>query len=45
VISYGSSAAELTRTTQTIGLADGPEIVTRIFQGKVQGRTVVDVSA
>ena len=36
---------KLARTTQTIGLADVPEIAARIFQGKVQGRTVVDVNA
>jgi acrylyl-CoA reductase (NADPH) len=36
---------KLARTTQTVGLADVPEIAARIFQGKVQGRTVVDVNA
>jgi acrylyl-CoA reductase (NADPH) len=36
---------KLARTTQTVGLADVPEIVARIFQGKVQGRTVIDVNA
>ncbi|MFF0952873.1 MDR family oxidoreductase [Rhizobium leguminosarum] len=36
---------KLARTTQTVGLADVPDVVGRIFQGKVQGRTVVDVNA
>ena len=27
-----------------VGLAEVPEVVTRMFEGKVQGRTVVDVN-
>jgi acrylyl-CoA reductase (NADPH) len=37
--------AKLARTMRVIGLAEVPAIVGRIFEGKVQGRTVVDVSA
>jgi len=37
--------AKLARTTRVIGLAEVPGIVGRIFEGKVQGRTVVDVNA
>jgi len=36
---------KLARTTQMAGLAEIPEIVGRMFAGKVQGRTVVDVNA
>jgi len=36
---------KLSRTTQMAGLAEIPEIVGRMFAGKVQGRTVVDVNA
>lgn len=36
---------KLARTTQVIGLAQVPGIVGRIFEGKVQGRTIVDVNA
>jgi acrylyl-CoA reductase (NADPH) len=36
---------KLARTTQIIGLAEIPETVGRMFAGKVQGRTVVDVNA
>jgi acrylyl-CoA reductase (NADPH) len=36
---------KLARTTQMVGLAEVPEIVGRMFAGKVQGRTVVDVNA
>ena len=37
--------AKLARTMRVIGLAEVPAIVSRIFEGKVQGRTVVDVNA
>lgn len=36
---------KLTRTTQVVGLADVPDVARRILQGKIQGRTVVDVNA
>jgi acrylyl-CoA reductase (NADPH) len=36
---------KLARTTQVIGLAEVPGIVGQIFEGKVQGRTIVDVNA
>jgi acrylyl-CoA reductase (NADPH) len=36
---------KLALTTRTVGLADVPEVVGRMFEGKVQGRTVVDVNA
>lgn len=36
---------KLARTTQVVGLADVPGVVDRILEGKVQGRTVVDVNA
>jgi acrylyl-CoA reductase (NADPH) len=36
---------KLARTTRTVGLADVPDVVTRMLAGKVQGRTVVDVNA
>lgn len=36
--------AKLERTTTVVGLADVPEIAKLILQGKVQGRTVVDVN-
>lgn len=35
---------KLTRATQVVGLADVPAVVSRILEGKVQGRVVVDVS-
>ena len=35
---------KLARTTRMVGLAEVPEVVTRMFEGKVQGRTVVDVN-
>lgn len=35
---------KLARTTQVIGLAEVPRIVGRIFEGKIQGRTIVDVN-
>ncbi|NQD91105.1 oxidoreductase [Pseudomonas sp. CrR25] len=37
--------SKLARTTQVIGLAEVPAVVGRMFAGKVQGRTVVDVNA
>ena len=37
--------SKLARTTQVVGLAEVPAIVGRMFEGKVQGRTVVDVNA
>jgi len=36
---------KLARTTQVVGLAEVPDVVRRMFAGKVQGRTVVDVNA
>jgi acrylyl-CoA reductase (NADPH) len=36
---------KLARTTKVVGLADVPGIAPLILQGKVQGRTVVDVNA
>ena len=36
---------KLARTTQVVGLAAVPAIAERMFEGKVQGRTVVDVNA
>jgi hypothetical protein len=36
---------KLARTTQTVSLADVPNVVARMFEGKVQGRIVVDVNA
>jgi acrylyl-CoA reductase (NADPH) len=36
---------KLARTTQVVGLAEVPDVVGRMFEGKVQGRTVVDVNA
>ncbi|CAE6786730.1 Acrylyl-CoA reductase AcuI [Paraburkholderia nemoris] len=36
---------KLARTTQVIGLTDVPAVVGRMFGGRVQGRTVVDVNA
>lgn len=36
---------KLARTTHVVGLAEVPEVIERLFEGKVQGRTVVDVNA
>jgi len=36
---------KLARTTQVVGLTEVPDVVRRMFAGKVQGRTVVDVNA
>lgn len=36
---------KLARTTQTIGLAEVPALAEQVLQGRVQGRTVVDVNA
>lgn len=36
---------KLSRTTREVGLADVPAVVARIFEGQIQGRTVVDVNA
>jgi acrylyl-CoA reductase (NADPH) len=36
---------KLARTTQMVGLAEVPAVVGRMFEGKVRGRTVVDVNA
>lgn len=36
---------KLARTTRVIGLAEVPDVAKRVLQGKVQGRTVVDVNA
>jgi len=36
---------KLARTTQMIGLAEVPALAGRVLQGRVQGRTVVDVNA
>jgi acrylyl-CoA reductase (NADPH) len=37
--------SKLARTTQVVGLAEVPAVVERMFEGKVQGRTIVDVNA
>jgi len=37
--------SKLARTTQLVGLAEVPAVVGRMFDGKVQGRVVVDVNA
>ena len=37
--------SKLARTTHMIGLAELPAIASRMFEGTVQGRTVVDVNA
>lgn len=36
---------KLARTTQVVGLAEVPAIAGRVLEGKVRGRTVVDVNA
>ncbi len=36
---------KLARTTQVVGLAEVPAVIGRMLEGKVQGRTVVDVNA
>ena len=36
---------KLARTTKVIGLAEVPALAGQVLQGKVQGRTVVDVNA
>lgn len=36
---------KLARTTQVVGLAQVPEVAAQVLQGKVRGRTVVDVNA
>jgi acrylyl-CoA reductase (NADPH) len=36
---------KLARTTQVVGLAEVPAVLGRMFEGKVRGRTVVDVNA
>ena len=36
---------KLARTTQVVGLAEVPAAIGRMFEGKVRGRTVVDVNA
>jgi acrylyl-CoA reductase (NADPH) len=36
---------KLGRTTKVIGLAQVPEVASQVLAGKVQGRTIVDVSA
>jgi len=37
--------SKLARTTQVVGLAEVPVVVERMLEGKVRGRTVVDVNA
>ncbi|UZE20849.1 oxidoreductase [Pseudomonas sp. B21-054] len=37
--------AKLARTTQVVGLAEVPAVAGRMLEGKVRGRTVVDVNA
>ncbi|ATM95628.1 putative quinone oxidoreductase [Yersinia frederiksenii] len=37
--------SKLEQTTQVVGLADVPDVIGRMFQGQVRGRTVVDVNA
>jgi acrylyl-CoA reductase (NADPH) len=38
-------AEKLARTAQVIGLADVPAVAERMLEGKVQGRTIVDVNS
>lgn len=35
---------KLGQTVQTVGLADVPRVVRELFEGKVRGRTVVNVN-
>lgn len=35
---------KLARTTHEVGLADVPDVVRKLFEGKIQGRTVVNVN-
>ncbi|OPG69612.1 oxidoreductase [Pseudomonas ogarae] len=37
--------SKLTRTSQMVGLAEVPAVAARVLEGKVRGRTVVDVNA
>ena len=37
--------SKLARTTEVVGLADVPAVAARMLEGKVRGRTVVDVNA
>ena len=37
--------SKLAHTTQVVGLAEVPAVADRLFEGKVRGRTVVDVNA
>ena len=37
--------SKLARTTQVVGLAEVPAVAARVLEGKVRGRTVVDVNA
>lgn len=37
--------SKLARTTQMVGLAEVPAVAARVLEGKVRGRTVVDVNA
>ncbi|WP_434706119.1 oxidoreductase [Pseudomonas sp. Z1-12] len=37
--------SKLARTTQVVGLAEVPAVAGRVLEGKVRGRTVVDVNA
>jgi acrylyl-CoA reductase (NADPH) len=37
--------SKLARTTEVVPLAEVPSVVSRMFEGKVRGRTVVDVNA
>jgi acrylyl-CoA reductase (NADPH) len=37
--------SKLARTTHVVGLAEVPAVASRMLEGKVQGRTVVDVNA
>lgn len=36
---------KLARTTKIVGLAEVPDVAARILEGKIQGRTVVDVNS
>lgn len=44
-LAHDLDLGKLARTTHVVGLAEVPAVVGLMFEGKVQGRTVVDVNA
>lgn len=44
-LAHDLDLGKLARTTHVVGMAEVPAVAERMFQGKVQGRTVVDVNA